>query len=328
MSVVPRDTKTSLGYPDLLGCAAGPVVAIVGPTATGKTALAVELALRFGGEIVGADSRQVYRGMNIGTGKPAPGERARVPHHLIDIVAPDEEFSVALYERLAAEAIAAIHRRGRLPLLVGGSGHYVWALLKGLRPPRVPPNPELRRELYAIAEEEGGIDWLHAQLQELDPVAAARIDPRNVRRVARAIEVTRATGVPFSRAGSAEPPPYRTLLIGLTAPRDVLGRRIDERVDAMFRAGWVDEVRRLLDTGYASDLPALSSLGYQAIVQHLRGEIALDHAIEQTKRDTRRFARRQYAWFRPRDPSIRWIDITGGGVEQAAALVEEFLRSA
>lgn len=302
-----------------------PLIAIVGPTATGKTALGVELAQDFGGEIVGADSRQLYRGMDIGTGKPTPEERARAPHHLIDVAAPDQEFSVALYQRMAAQAIEDIHRRGKLPFLVGGTGHYVWALLEEFRLPQVPPDAELRRQLFAVAEEEGGIDWLHSQLAELDPLAASRIDPRNVRRVVRAIEVTRATGVPFSQVGASGPPPYRTLIVGLTAPRQELYRRIDERVERMVAAGWVDEVRRLLARGYSPHLPALSGLGYGAIVRHIRGESDLAGAVEQTKRDTRRFARRQYQWFRLADRRIHWIDITAHPLKEAQALLRGFL---
>ncbi len=305
-----------------------PVVAIVGPTATGKTALAVELAVQFQGEIVGADSRQVYRLMDVGTGKPSAAERARAPHHLIDVVDPDGEFNVALYQRLASDAIAAIHQRGRLPLVVGGSGHYVRALLEGFDVPRVPPNQDLRRDLYAIAEEEGGIDWLFAQLADLDPVGATRIDPRNVRRVVRAIEVSRATGLPFSEAASSTPPPYRTLVLGLTAPRQEVYRRIDARVDAMVEAGWIDEVRGLLERGFGPELPALSSLGYQVIVRHVRGEMELAPAVERIKRDTRRFARRQYSWFRPRDPQIHWLDVDGRFEAHAADLIRRFLARA
>ena len=302
-----------------------PLIAIVGPTGVGKTALGVHLAERFHGEIVGSDSRQVYRRMDIGTGKPTFEERARAPHHLIDVAAPDEEFNVSRYQGLAGRAIQEIHQRGHLPLLVGGTGHYVWALLEGLRLPQVPPNAELRRELSAIAEEEGGIDWLSAQLEELDPVAVGRIDPRNVRRVIRAIEVTRATGVPFSQVGTREPPPYRTLVLGLTCPRGELYRRIDSRVEEMMRRGWVEEVRGLLKQGYALDLPALSSLGYQEIGRHIQGEMDLPQVVQQIKFETHRFARRQCAWFRPGDSRIKWLDITDNPLPKAEAAVCEFL---
>ncbi len=304
-----------------------PLVAIVGPTGVGKTALALRLAPRFNGEIVGADSRQVYRGMDIGTGKPTAEERAAVPHHLVDVADPDEEFNVSFFQAQATAAVEEVHGRGRLPFLVGGTGHYVWALLEGLRLPQVPPNLELRRDLAAIAEEEGGLDFLHAQLADLDPVAAARIDPRNARRVIRAIEVSRATGLPFSQVGTREPPPYRGLIIGLTCPREELYRRIDARVDAMVARGWVDEVRRLMDRGYGLDLPSMSSLGYREIAMVVEGRLGLEEAVARVKMETHRFARRQYGWFRLTDPRIRWLDITACTEEKAEEWVREFLDS-
>ena len=303
------------------------LIAIVGPTGVGKTALGLHLAERFGGEVVGADSRQPYRHMDIGTGKPTPPERARAPHHLIDVVDPDQEFNVALYQKMAGQAIRDIHRRGALPLLVGGTGHYVWALLEGLRLPQVPPNAELRRELSAIAEEEGGIDWLFTQLSELDPVAAQRIDPRNVRRVIRAIEVSRATGVPFSQVGTRKLPPYRTLLLGLTCEREELYRRIDTRVEQMVQRGWVEEVRGLMELGYGLELPALSSLGYREIGRHIQGEIELPEAVARIKVETHRFARSQHAWFRQGDSRIRWIDVTDDPQRRAEQTARDFLRS-
>jgi tRNA dimethylallyltransferase len=305
-----------------------PVVAIVGPTAVGKTEQGVLLASAYRGEIVSADSRQIYRFMDIGTGKPSPLQRAQVSHHLLDIVKPDEEFSVAHYQETAAAAIADIHRRGKFPFLVGGSGQYVWALLQGFRLPQVPPNEALRKEMAAIAEEESGVDWLFAQLQEADPIAARRIDPRNVRRVIRAIEVTRATGVPFSQVGKAEPPPYRTMIIGLTALREELYRRVDARVDAMLEAGWLDEVRRLLEMGFDPKLPALSSLGYGELIAHLRGEADLAAATAKIKQRTRRYAAHQYTWFRLIDERITWFDITKDGQERIAEAVAKFLGQA
>jgi tRNA dimethylallyltransferase len=293
-----------------------PVVAVVGPTAAGKTALALTLASEFHGEIVGADSRQIYRTLDIGTGKPTPAEQAAARHHLLDVVEPDTEFSVALYLPEASEAIRAVHERGHLPLLVGGSGHYVWALLNGFRLPQVPPDHELRRSLVEHAEREG-IDALFAQLERIDPAAASRIDRRNVRRVVRAIEVTRASGIPFSEAGTVEPPPYRTLVLGVAGPTAWLYGRIDDRVDRMIAAGWVEEVRGLIDRGYSANLPALSSLGYGAIVAHLRGEADLPATVSRIKTETHRFARSQRRWFRPGDPRIAWID-AGAGLETAA----------
>ncbi len=303
-----------------------PLVAIVGPTGAGKSALAMALAPRFDGEIVGADSRHVYRGLDVGTGKPSPEDLSRIPHHLIGVVEPDEEFSVAHYQEQASAAIAHIDERGRLPLLVGGSGHYVRALLDGYRLPKVPPDPELRRELSARAASEGSESLLR-ELESLDPVSAARIDPRNTRRLVRAIEVSRATGRPFSEVGGRGPSPYRTLVIGVTAPRPELYRRIDTRVDVMIAAGWADEVRGLLERGLDAALPSMSSLGYPAMVEHVRGDLTLDEAARRIQLLTHRFARRQYTWFKPADERIRWVDGTNvGHVGEAETLVREFLE--
>jgi tRNA dimethylallyltransferase len=281
-------------------------VVVVGPTAVGKSALALALAETVGGEIVGADSRQVYRYMDIGTAKPTAGERARVPHHLIDVVNPDQDFSLAQYQGMAYAAIEDIHRRGRVPLLVGGSGLYVWAVVRGLRVPAVPPNPEMRRELEERARTEGPAT-LHQELERLDPVAASRIDPRNLRRVIRALEVTKATSQPFSHLGQETPPPYDILIIGLTLPRAELYRRIDQRVDRMVEAGLVEEVRGLLARGYGLELPAMASPGYREIGMYLEGRLSLEEAVARTKTATHRVARHQYAWFSPKDPRIRWF---------------------
>ena len=302
-----------------------PLIAIVGPTAIGKTALAVRLAGAFHGEIVGADSRQVYRYMDVGTGKPSAAEQAMVPHHLINVVDPDEEFNLAHFLARAQEAIAAIHDRGRTPFLVGGAGQYVWALLRGFRPPQVPPNSALRNELTALAEKEGGVEQLRQRLATLDAVSAGRIDSRNVRRVIRAIEVTEASGIPFSEARRAQPPAYRTLVLGLTASREEVYRRIDARAQSMVAAGWLEEVRGLLRRGYGPHLPALSSLGYGPIVRRLAAELTLEEAVSLIQRDTRRFARRQGAWFRAGDPTIAWLDVTTPGYEaEAEARVRTF----
>ena len=285
------------------------LLAIVGPTAVGKTALSIELAQRFHGEVISADSRQVYRQMDIGTAKATPAEQAAVPHHLIDAVDPDEELTLAHYRRLAAEAIADIAARGRLPILVGGTGLYVRALLEGWTVPEVPPQPELRRELEGCAEREGH-QALHRRLAQVDPEAAARIDARNVRRVIRALEVYHAIGEPISALQAKSPPGYRILTIGLTMPRADLYHRIDERVDRMIAAGLVDEVRALLARGYDLDLPAMSGLGYRQIGQFLQGEVSLEEAIALIKRHTRRLVRQQYNWFRPTDPAIHWVDLS------------------
>jgi len=301
------------------------LVAIVGPTATGKTARAVALARTLDCEIVGADSRQVYRHMDIGTAKPTPEERSLAPHHLIDVVSLDQEFSLAQYLELAVAVLEDVWSRGKQPLLVGGSGQYVWALLEGWRVPRLPPQQELRRELEERAAHEGA-GALHGELAQVDPKAAARIDPRNVRRVIRALEVYRATGRPISYWQEKGPPPWQTLILGLTCPRQELYRRIDARVDAMMEAGLVDEVRALLAMGYSPSLASLSGIGYKQVCQHLADELDLATAVARIKTATHRLARQQYTWFRLDDGRIRWIDVSlGAPFGEATRLVESEL---
>jgi tRNA dimethylallyltransferase len=273
------------------------LTAIVGPTAVGKTALAVTLAQRNGAEIISADSRQIYRGMDIGTAKPAPAELAAAPHHLVDIRDPDEPFSLAEFQALAAAAIADIVARGRAPLLVGGTGQYLAAVLEGWRIPRVAPQPELRAELEREAAELGAAA-LHARLAAVDPAAAAQIPPANTRRVIRALEVYAVTGRPISEQQTREPPPYTIRTIWLTRPRDELYARADARVDAMVAAGLADEVAGLVARGYGWELPAMSSLGYIQLRPYLEGAASLAACVERLKFDTHAFIRRQGAWFR------------------------------
>jgi len=301
-----------------------PLVAIVGPTAVGKTALALRLADELPVEVVSADSRQVYRYMDIGTAKPTVEERLRVRHHLLDVVEPDETFTLAQYQELAYAAIDDIQRRGRLPLLVGGTGLYVKAVLEGLSIPRVKPDHRLREQLYAEAAAKG-YETLHRRLHELDPVAAERIDARNVRRVVRALEVCYLVGKPISSLQRASPPPYRILRIGLTMPRHLLYRRIDERVERMLAAGLVEEVRSLVERGYDYHLPAMSGLGYRQIGMYLRGEVSLEEAVALIKRQTRRFVRQQANWFRKDDPSIVWFDASNPIFEDILARIKAFL---
>jgi tRNA dimethylallyltransferase len=300
------------------------VVAIVGPTAVGKTAVSLRLAEALGGEIVSADSRLVYRGLDIGTAKPTPEEQARVRHHLIDILDPDETLGLAQYQARAYAAIDAIHARGQLPLLVGGTGQYVRGVLQGWTVPETPPNPALRAQLTAQAEREG-IDALFARLTALDPSAAAWIDPRNVRRVVRALEVTLTTGRPFSELRRRQPPPYAVLQVGLSLPRDVLYRRADARIDAMIAAGWADEVRSLLEQGYTLDLPSMSSLGYREMARYVTGEIDLEGAVQLIRQATRRFIRHQANWFRPSDPHLHWFDVQEDRTEEIEQLVRAFV---
>ena len=286
------------------------MIVIVGPTAAGKSELALQLAQYFPLEIISADSRQVYRYMDIGTNKPSPAERAAVPHHVIDVVDPDEDFSLAMYHELAFEALNAIRLRGKLPLLVGGSGLYVWSLIEGWKIPEVPPDREMRRRLESRAEQ-GNSQGLHQELQNIDPVAAAKIDPRNVRRVVRALEIYYATGQPSSQSQRKEAPGFSILVIGLTHERSELYRRIDWRADKMIRRGLVEEVEQLLKKGYTTSLPSMSGIGYRQIVQFLRGDMTLPEAIDKIKYETNRLARHQYAWFRLSDSRIRWFDLSG-----------------
>lgn len=297
------------------------LVAIVGPTAIGKSSLALELGRTFGGEIINADSRQVYRYMDIGTAKPTLEERAVVPHHLIDIVNPDQDFSLALYQSKVRKMIDDIQKRRKPALLVGGSGLYVWAILEGWRIPAVPPDHVMRQELEARAQSKG-VKALYEELKQLDPDAAERIDPRNIRRLIRAIEVSRQ-GKPFSRLQGKEPF-VNSLVIGLTTDRTDLYQRIDARVDSMMEKGLLTEVEGLITKGYGFDLPSMSGLGYKQLGMFLQGEIDLPTAIQQIKGNTHRFARHQYNWFRLQDERIHWFDIRKEIKQAVQDLIERF----
>jgi len=299
-----------------------PLLVIVGPTAVGKTDLSLHLAEVFEGEIVSADSRLFYRGMDVGTAKPTLEERARFPHHLIDVADPDETVGLAEFQEQAYAAIDGVHARGKLPLLVGGTGQYVRAVVEGWRIPRVPPDPALRAELEAQAEREGS-ERLHARLARLDPVAARRLDHRNVRRVVRALEVCLITGQPISEQQGKQPPPYRILQIGLTMERAALYDRADRRVEAMIAAGLEDEVRGLVEAGYGWDLPAMSGLGYAQFRPYFEGQVTLEEVVAEIERATRCFIRHQYNWFRLNDPAIRWFDVT----ETALGEIEQVVRA-
>jgi len=298
------------------------LLAIVGPTGIGKSRLAIHLAQAYNGEIVNADSRQVYRHMDIGTAKPTPEELASVPHHLVNILNPDEDFSLAQYQQLAYEAIEDIGRRRKLAILVGGSGQYVWSVVEGWEIPAVSPDPEFRHDLEETAATAGG-DELYRELVEVDPVAAQRIDPHNIRRVIRALEVQRAAKTPVSRLQHKKALSPHTLIVGLTMDRTELYRRIDARVDEMLERGLVAEVEKLVNTGYNLDLPALSGIGYREIGMFLRGEVTLESAVQQIKFETHRFARHQYTWFHLKDSRIHWLDMrNGAGPEVTAPLAE------
>jgi len=299
------------------------LVAIVGPTGVGKSRLALRLAQAFNGEIVSADSRQVYRYMDIGTAKPEPEELSLVPHHLIDIINPDEQFSLAQYQHLAYRAIDDISGRDKLALLIGGTGQYAWAVLEGWKIPEVRPDLEYRRRLEAKAAEHGN-DRLYQELVRIDPIAAQRIDRRNVRRIIRALEVHQSTATPLSQLQYRKAPPYKTVIIGLTMERAELYRRIDQRVDEMIHRGLVEEVRGLVNMGYDLNLPAMSGIGYRQIGLFLKGELTLSEATEHIKFETHRFVRHQYNWFRLKDDRIKWFNIQRGGDSEITALLEKF----
>jgi tRNA dimethylallyltransferase len=299
----------------------GKLIAVVGPTASGKTALALELARSLhhaAFEIVNADSRQVYRHMDIGTAKPTAEELAQAPHHLVDIIDPDEPFSLGAWLDLAVAALEDITARGGVPVVVGGTGQYVWALLEGWRVPRVPPDPALRSRLATLPPED-----LRAELEQVDPEAFTFVQPGNLRRIIRALEVYHATGKPFSHWRTRQPPSFEWTAIGLSWTRQDLYARIDARVDAMFEGAFVDEVRALRKRGYSCALPSMSSIGYREVCAYLDGEITLDDAIRQTKTGTHRLARHQASWFKPADERMHWVRTA----DEALTLCREFLRA-
>jgi tRNA dimethylallyltransferase len=289
--------------------ASAPLLVIVGPTAVGKTALSIQIAQDFEGEIISADSRQIYRGLDIGTAKATLQQQALAPHHLLDIVDPGEILTLAEFQERAYAAIEAIHQRRRLPILVGGTGQWVQAVVEGWGIPRVPPDSALRTALEIEAETLGAAA-LHARLATVDPPAAQKLDPRNVRRVVRALEVYQLTGIPISQHQRKTPPPYGITQIGLTMPRDRLYQRIDRRIDSMMEMGLLEEVKRLVEVGYHWDLPAMSGLGYRQIGQYLQGEISLAEAVALIKKETRRFVRQQYNWFRLDNARIQWFEVS------------------
>jgi tRNA dimethylallyltransferase len=262
--------------------------------------------------------------MDIGTAKPAVKELSLVPHHLINIVNPDEAFSLAQYQALAFRAISDIQRRQKLPLLVGGSGLYVWAVLEGWKIPQVPPDPEFRHRLEVEAVNTG-IDKLYLKLMGAAPDIAQKIDRRNVRRVIRALEVHKNTG--NSSSQEKKEPPFSAFIIGLTADRATLYRIIDQRVDEMIEQGLLTEVEKLVNMGYDFNLPAISGIGYKQIGMLLKGELNLVDAAQKIKFETHRFARHQYAWFRLKDDRINWFDIPSRGDSEIAAVLDEFLKS-
>ncbi|HZG80315.1 MAG TPA: tRNA (adenosine(37)-N6)-dimethylallyltransferase MiaA [Brevibacillus sp.] len=285
------------------------LVVIVGPTAVGKTDLSLELAEQFDGEVISGDSMQVYRGMDIGTAKASPQDLARVPHHLIDIIEPSEEYSVAQFQESATRLITQINQRGRLPFIVGGTGLYIESVTHRFQFSQSPQDPELRDRLQRLADTEG-VEALHARLANVDPITAERLHPNDVKRVIRALEVYESSGYKMSDFQlRAKQSPYDLVMIGLTMEREKLYERINHRVDLMIEAGLVEEVRRLLDQGLDASLVSMQGLGYKEVIPYLYGEITLEKAVNDIKQRTRHFAKRQLSWFR-RMSEIEWFDMT------------------
>ncbi|MEM7032444.1 MAG: tRNA (adenosine(37)-N6)-dimethylallyltransferase MiaA [Chloroflexota bacterium] len=305
-----------------------PLIVLVGPTGIGKTAFAIAFAeaLRQSGnvtcEVISADSRQIYQYMDIGTAKPEPEELAAVKHHLVDIVSPQQTVTLAEFQNRAFRTIDDIHDRESLPLLVGGTGQWVKAVVEGWGIPKVPPDPELRQKLEVEAARIGA-EAFHTKLNEVDPVAASKIDYRNIRRVIRALEVFYKTGTPISTHQQKSPPPYQIQQVGLTMARDALYNRIDARIDRMMERGLLQEVEALLARGYGFNLPAMSGLGYRQFAPYFQADITLEEAIQNIKRDTRRFIRQQYNWFDLSDPSITWFDVSSSFQVDAITYLKE-----
>src|SRR4030042_107395 len=303
------------------------LIAIVGPTATGKSSVTLSLAVKYKIEIINADSRQIYRYMDIGTAKPGRLERELIPHHLYDIVDPDESFSLAVYQGNALTLIKEISGRDNVPVLVGGTGLYVRATLEKWSIPGVPPHAEFRRSLENKAIQEGH-NALYAELQKVDPESAKRIIPTNVRRVIRALEIFHYSGhqpSKFSRNHDTEE--VTPLIIGLTMDRKKLYSRIDVRVDHMINNGLIGEVKSLMDRGYGLDLSSMSGIGYSEICMFLRGGIGLDEAVSRIKYRTHGFARKQYAWFKPGDSRIHWFDVENDIKDNIERLIHEYLEN-
>jgi tRNA dimethylallyltransferase len=301
-----------------------PLILMVGPTAVGKTDLAIQLAERLNGEIVSADSRLFYRGMDIGTAKPTREEQARVPHHLIDIANPNEILSLAVFQQKARQVIADIHTRNKRPFLVGGTGQYIRAVTEGWNPPEVEPDEKLRSELERLKEENDAY-WLHERLKSLDPLAAEKIDARNYRRTIRALEVILTTGKRFSEQRGQHESPYHLITVGLRRPRAELYERVDQRIDAMFANGFLEEVKTLLAKGYSPSLPTMSAIGYRECIRVIKGELDEEQAKAEIRRATRIFVRRQANWFKESDPIIKWFRVATGVVEEIESYIRELL---
>lgn len=302
-----------------------PLIVIVGPTAVGKTSVSITLAQRLNGEIVSADSRLLYRGMDIGTAKPTEEEMQGVPHHMIDVADPDERWNLAIYQRTAYQIIDAILERGHLPFLVGGTGQYIRAIIEGWNIPPQRPDLAMRDALNLWAETIGA-EGLHKRLAALDPDAAAKIDYRNMRRVVRALEVIFKTGERFSDLRRKQECPYEPIVLGIDRPREELYERVDQRIEDMLDGGLVEEIRGLLEAGYSPNLSTMSAIGYSEIIQYLQGEISYEEAIILIKRNTRTFVRRQANWFKPDDPRINWFEAGDNLVEEMETTIRRQLN--
>lgn len=301
------------------------VPVLVGPTAVGKTALSLDLAELLDAEIVSADSRQVYRYMDIGTAKPTPEERRRVPHHFIDVRDPDEYYSAGEYGREARRAIQELLDKGRLPIVVGGSGFYLRALFDGLFEPRI-SDPEVKERIRQRIREEG-LQSVYEYLRRVDPESAERIHPNDEQRIVRALEVYEIAGRPMSSffAEKPEPAPFASVWIGLERDREELYQRINRRVEEMFHAGLVDEVRGLLERGYSPSLNALRTVGYREVIEHLQGHYDLERAVYLVKRNTRRYAKRQLTWFR-KERRIQWVPVDDTVLDHVLAILSQSAR--
>lgn len=292
-----------------------PVIVILGPTAVGKTALSIALAKQVDGEIISVDSRYFYRGMDIGTAKPQKEEMQGIPHHFIDIAEPDERISLGFFQNAVYGKIDEILAKGKAPFLVGGTGQYLWGVIEGWQPPRTLPDERFRDVLEKIASIRG-TEYIYQMVISLDPTAAVNIEPNNLRRSIRALEVIFSTGELFSKQREKDPPPYQFKIIGLQRPRTELYQRVDERIEKMIADGLIVETQALIEKGYDPQLSSLSAIGYKEIVRYLDHEISLDEAVALIKRRTRIFIRHQANWFKKDDPRIHWFDMQNDAVEQ------------
>jgi tRNA dimethylallyltransferase len=284
------------------------LLVIVGPTGVGKTALSLELAQSFNGEIISGDSMQVYRGMDIGTAKASKQEQEQVPHHLLNLLEPNESFSVQQYQTIARQKILEIYQRKHLPILVGGTGLYIESVVLDYQMAKVTENPKLRQQLSELANKKGN-EFLHHRLQLIDPITAKKLHPNDLRRIIRAIEVFELTGQPLSEQKQKNSSPFEVLWIGLTMPRDQLYDQINHRVDQMLHMGLESEVRQLLATKQFEHHTASQAIGYKEMIQYIKGYISFETAVNDIKRSSRRYAKRQLSWFR-RIPEIHWFDKT------------------